>query len=163
MNIFVLDRDPKTAAEFHSDVHAAGKLLVEAAQLLCVTHHVVGSQIQIPYRKTHANHPCAVWVRESIDNYRWLCQLGLALCEQYRLRFGIKRAMKGGSPEHASKAVIEWAIQNEPVLPQVGLTPFKQCMPDEFKREDAVAAYRAYYRGAKAEMSEWSNGKPYWF
>tara|TARA_R100000951_G_scaffold99385_1_gene89720 strand:+ start:87 stop:266 length:180 start_codon:yes stop_codon:yes gene_type:complete len=33
------------------------------------------------------------------------------------------------------------------MMPYVGeeMTPFAQAMPDEFKHEDAVQAYRAYY------------------
>jgi len=38
-------------------------------------------------------------------------------------------------------------------------------MPDEYKHEDAVEAYRAYYMGDKAAIAEWNWGRsaPDWF
>ena len=30
-------------------------------------------------------------------------------------------------------------------LPEIGLTPYAQAMPDEYKNDDAVVAYRRYY------------------
>jgi hypothetical protein len=36
-------------------------------------------------------------------------------------------------------------------------------MPDEYKVEDTVEAYRNYYRGAKAYMAKWKNTQqPEW-
>jgi len=35
-----------------------------------------------------------------------------------------------------------------------------QCMPDEYKRSDAVDAYRAYYHGDKAGFAEWRHSNP---
>jgi len=32
-----------------------------------------------------------------------------------------------------------------------------QCMPDEFKCDDYVEAYRAYYRKDKAHILKWTN------
>jgi hypothetical protein len=43
-------------------------------------------------------------------------------------------------------------------MPNIGPTPFAQAMPDEYKREDAVEAYRAYYMGDKADIAEWNWG-----
>jgi hypothetical protein len=34
----------------------------------------------------------------------------------------------------------------------VGLTPFVQAMPDAYKHEDPVEAYRTYYRLSKLEQ-----------
>jgi len=38
----------------------------------------------------------------------------------------------------------------------VMVAPFAQVMPDEYRREDAVEAYRAFYRGAKARLARWT-------
>ena len=67
MNIFALDRDPRKAARGLQDLHV-GKMLIEACQLLCSAHPLDAA----PYRRTHFNHPCAVWTRASLSNYRWL-------------------------------------------------------------------------------------------
>jgi phage-related protein len=74
MNIFILDKDPKKIAMYHNDKHVV-KMIVETAQLLCTAHHVSGTNGDIPYRKTHQNHPCSIWARESIENYNWLLTL----------------------------------------------------------------------------------------
>jgi hypothetical protein len=50
-------------------------------------------------------------------------------------------------------------------MPEIGLTPFAQAMPQEYKRSCAVEAYRAYYIGDKADIAEWDWGRltPDWF
>ena len=49
-------------------------------------------------------------------------------------------------------------------LPDIGLTPFAQAMPDKYKNDDAVQAYKDYYNGEKAYMAEWKNNLiPEWF
>ena len=153
MNIFILDRDPVQAARYTIDKHCS-KMVLESAQLLCAAFPV-GSA---PYRRTHYNHPCSVWVRESRANALWLAEHGLALSEEYTLRYG---------RQHASEDVILWTIRNlsKANLPDVGLTPFAQAMPDEYKRADPVEAYRAYYQGAKAEIATWKpiRGRPDWW
>ena len=40
MNIFYLDHDQKKCAQMHTDRHCV-KMILEYAQLLCTTHHVV--------------------------------------------------------------------------------------------------------------------------
>jgi hypothetical protein len=46
-----------------------------------------------------------------------------------------------------------------------GLTPFAQAMPDEYKHEDAVIAYRQYYQSPeKRRLASWKKRpKPEWF
>lgn len=152
MNIFVLDHCPKIAASYYVDKHVV-KMPLEIAQLLCTTLALEG--IETPYKKTHQNHPCAVWVRASLSNWNWLIQHGIAVSEEYTARYG-KR--------HKSQYVIEWcAVANTPNIPEIGLTAFAQVMPDEFKHSDVVEAYRAYYRGAKVAIATWKITKPNWY
>ena len=40
MNVFVLDYDPKTAAEMHCDKHTV-KMILETAQLLSTSHRLL--------------------------------------------------------------------------------------------------------------------------
>lgn len=150
MNIFVLDLDPEAAARFHVDKHVV-KMPLETAQLLCSVHHVLGSADDVPYRLTHRNHPCATWARKSLSNYRWLVRLGMALCREYTHRYG---------RTHKSQAVIEWCRDREPDLPDCGLTPFAQAVPEEHKSPDAVWAYRRYYMADKKRMASWKKRQP---
>lgn len=73
MNVFALDLSPKTAARYHCDAHVV-KMILETTQMLSTAHWMRGTRG--PYRPTHANHPCSVWVRESTANYKWLHELG---------------------------------------------------------------------------------------
>lgn len=155
MNIFVLDENPQIAAQMHNDKHVV-KMILETAQLLCGVHHMTDSQYVIPYKLSHKNHPCSIWSRGCIENYTWLCDLGIALCDEYRHRYG-KR--------HKSLDVIEWALFHRPNLPTNGdITPFALAMPDECKVNSAVESYRTYYIMHKKSLGSWKNRKePDWF
>jgi len=154
MNIFVLHEDPRKAAEMHCDKHVV-KMIVETAQLLCGAHHMTSNREDIPYRLSHKNHPCAIWTRESIENYRWLVSLGLYLGREYTRRYG---------KIHKSMLAIKWCGVNEPDLPQIGMTPFRLAMPDTCKvSDDPVENYREYYIKEKASFCTWKTSTPKWF
>jgi len=155
MNLFILDEDPVACARAHCDKHVV-KMILETAQLLCTAHHVLGADLEtIPYRKTHENHPCAVWVRESAGNYWWACMLALSLCREYTERYGRR---------HKTQDVIEWCVGREQVVSEGSIfspLPFVQCVPDEYKVQgDPVAAYRAYYIGEKSKIAQWNHCEP---
>ena len=147
MNLFILSFNPRIAAEHHCDKHVV-KMILETAQLLYTAHPVPRPG---GYKPTHKNHPCAIWTRESLDNYLWACQLGLALCDEYTFRYG---------KVHKTQAHLEWLVANPPELPRIGITTIRQAMPEEFKRPNPVEAYRAYYLGAKARLLHYSKRAP---
>ncbi len=153
MNIFVLDKDPRQAAEDQCDRHVT-KMVLESAQLLCSAF----PQGEAPYKRTHYNHPCSVWTRESAGNYLWLIEHGLALADEYRYRYG---------RTHKSEEVIRWCDLNwsRTSIPHDDRTPFVQAMPDQFRQHDTVEAYRAYYLGSKSRFAQWSKTRPapYWW
>ncbi len=155
MNIFILDYDTKKCAEYHCDKHVV-KMILETAQLLCGVHHMTDQATdQVPYKLSHKNHPCAIWSRESLSNYLYLCDLGLELCKEYTYRYG-KR--------HKSQEIIEWCITNKPNIPDIGFTNPPKAMPDEYKVESVTESYRNYYIGAKSSFTTWRNrNKPEWF
>jgi len=155
MNIFVLDWDDKKCAMYHNDKHVV-KMILETAQLLCGVHHMTESPSEnVPYKLSHKNHPCSIWARESMDNYLWLCELGMELCAEYTFRYG-KR--------HKSQQVIEWCIDNRPNIPEEGFTVPAKAMPDQYKVEDVVQSYRNYYLGEKKSFCNWKNRSvPSWF
>jgi len=154
MNIFFLDYDVKKCAKDHCDKHVV-KMILETAQLLCGVHHATEQKTpNIPYKLSHKNHPCAIWTRESLSNYLYLCELGLELCKEYTYRYG-KR--------HKSQDVIEWCVTNKVNICDKGFTEPPKAMPDEYKVVDVVESYRNYYRGAKMGFAVWKNGyKPEW-
>lgn len=153
MNIFFLDFDVKKCAKYHCDKHVV-KMILETAQLLCSAHHVTGGTA--PYKLSHKNHPCSIWVRASLSNYLYLCELGLALGEEYTYRYGKK---------HKSIEVIEWCLQNRPNIHDVDFTTPPMAMGNEYKiGNDVIESYRNYYRGAKSGIVSWKNREvPDWF
>jgi hypothetical protein len=152
MNIFVLDLNPELAAKYHCDRHVI-KMILETAQLLSTAHWKTGGTA--PYKATHASHPCAKWARESIENYSWLCVLGLELCKEYTKRYG---------KVHKTQSVLEWLSTNVPNLPKKPLTPFAIAMtPDYVVEGDVVASYRNYYKGAKTSFATWKTQSPPWW
>lgn len=154
MNIFLLDWDVQKCAKYHCDKHVV-KMILETAQLLCSAHHVTDSKLEIPYKLAHKNHPCSIWVRESLSNYFYLCELGLELCKEYTYRYG-KR--------HKSQDVIEWCVTNLVKICDKGITEPPKAMPDEYKTKDVIQSYRNYYIGAKKEFAYWKKRDiPTWF
>lgn len=153
MNIFVLDLEPAEAAAYHCDKHVI-KMILETAQMLCTAHHFFAHQA--PYRPTHQNHPCSVWVRNGAENYRWTCDLGMALCSEYERRY---------QKQHKTESVLQWCREHIPSeLPDVSLTPFAQAMPAQYRRADAVEAYRDFYIHEKSQFATWRHSQtPFWW
>ena len=153
MNIFILDENPIQAAKWLCDKHVI-KMALETAQLLCGAHYKKQTIYSAPYHATHLQHPCSVWVRKSIDNYRWLVHHGLTISKEYTERYKKK---------HKSQSVIEWCRDNEPTLPKIGLTEFAIAVKGQIVGNTPVEIYRNYYRTDKKRFATWKQNKPYWF
>ena len=138
MNIFYLDINPFTAAKYHGDRHVC-KMILESAQMLSAAHHVLSPENDNShlYKPTHTNHPCSLWVRKNSANYEWTWELLEALCYEFRIRRGKKHATERLLPPLSTLPYIPIATQH--TLPALA-------MPDEFKSDDPVTAYRRYYR-----------------
>ena len=144
MNIFILDTNPVVAAQMQCDKHVV-KMVLESAQILST---IAGG----PYRPTHSSHPCVLWAKANATNYNWLVRHALALCAEYTARYG-KR--------HKSQAVIEHCAPHSTQLP-IGVTPFVQCMPEQYRHADPVIAYRQYYHSK--QFAVWAYTQPpYWW
>ena len=178
MNIFVLHLDPTKAAQAHADKHVV-KMLLEACQLLYTAHWVVHyphileykapsklavvqKHLAIPesiqtapsslsrpdepgFRPCHIHHPCALWVRESLQNYLYLTELAMALAEEFKYRY----PKKG---KHACEDHAHWLHQNYPAfMMDIPRTPFVQAMDIQYRKPDAVDAYRNYYLTSKKD------------
>jgi hypothetical protein len=154
MNIFALDRNPVLSAEYMCDKHIV-KMVLESAQLLSTCHHYYNSNKRV-YKSAYKNHPCSVWVRESVMNYLWLFEHFEALSYQYKLRY---------HKIHKSYILLYDKLIDPPDgMPDIGLIDFRQCMPEIYKTEDSVLAYRSYYIGEKLRFASWTEPSriPYW-
>jgi len=178
MNIFYLDKDPKVCAEMHVDKHCV-KMILEYAQLLSTTHRYLDGILtdglsksgrkrkqyilsdereQVLYSATHINHPSAVWVRQSPENYIWLANMLIALCEEYTYRYGkIHKVERDG--------LCYVLLKNIPNnIGNSGFTQPTPAMPEHYKVSgDSITSYKNYYLGDKTRMFSWKNRiTPYW-
>lgn len=154
MNIFILHEHPEKAAAAQCDRHVT-KMLLESTQMLCLALPANLS----PYKQAYQNHPCSKWALESYDNYKWLMHHAYALCIEYSYRY---------NKDHACHSVLNQLyvyFQKRLTLPQKGLTPFAQAMPDQYKDSDPVKAYRNYYLEDKAAFAAWNHRRlpPEWW
>jgi len=186
MNIFYLNNDPKLCAEMHLDKHVV-KMILEYAQLLSTAHRVLdgtvstrlsksgrkqqyyplaGERDNFLYSATHVNHPSAVWVRHSYENYEWLYKLFIALLDEYTHRYG---------RIHATARLID-ALYTPPIhIPKgIGFTEPTPAMPNEVKvlREvatdryeiDSIKSYHKYYIHNKVHIAKWTKREiPLWY
>lgn len=177
MNIFVLDTDPRVAAEMLCDKHVV-KMIVESCQLMSTAHHVLdgvetfrtsknGRRFKTYERVISGcppllqcmmrNHPCAIWTRQSSENYSWLYMHTQELLVHYHIRY---------EKEHAYTELFNRTLSSFPYsLSRYGAaTPFVQAMPEKYRQLDAVKAYREYYICEKAHFAKWKCGNvPNWF
>jgi len=150
MNIFFLHLDPEECAKMHVDKHVV-KMLIEHCQLLSSAHYITESEYKPPYKLTHKNHPCAIWTRESLSNYKYLVQLTKELCKEYTYRYG---------KIHKCQSILDLLEVNLPPIEDIGFTKPRQAMPVEYKEEDSVMAYRNYYFYEKQHIHAWKKRDP---
>ena len=101
-----------------------------------------------PYRTAHGafrKHPCTIWAADNQYNLAWLIMHGLALCEEYTLRY---------HKVHTCQDVIHQAtriydsIFDEPAYSAYHkVTDFTRAMPESIKFDttiDTITAYKQY-------------------
>tara|TARA_R110002050_G_scaffold258885_1_gene398240 strand:- start:23 stop:514 length:492 start_codon:yes stop_codon:yes gene_type:complete len=148
MNIFALDKCPVKSAQLQHDKHVV-KMVLESAQMLCSAFD--REKFNVPYKWAHYNHPCTIWSRTNQSNFDWLANHGMALAKEYTHRY---------NKIHKSQAVIEWCIGKvkQISLPKEKITLFSQCMPDKYKNDNHIQAYRDYYIDTKLSSNpRWTN------
>ena len=191
MNLFYLDANPQKNAEYHVDKHVV-KMPLEAAQIICTTHwisRVIGtaprpldaSELKvlraavitnecenIPYKPTHPNHPSVVWTRMHLSNFDWVLGYMYALGDEYTHRYGkhhlaVEKCSTIGYPLNIPTKGAVGVCSEKGWIPIINST-FALAMPDEYKTDDPIQSYRAYYKGAKSELAAWKNrGVPEWW
>jgi len=93
MNIFYLDKDPRLCTRYHCDKHVV-KMILESAQLLCTAVNVLAGEQVTPYKSTHVNHPCSIWIRESYWNWNYTYKLMLELELEWNHRYQHNKSHK---------------------------------------------------------------------
>jgi hypothetical protein len=153
MNIFVLDNDVKKCAQYHCDKHVV-KMIIEYAQMLSTAVRLT-TDLDIGYKLTHKNHPCTVWARKSLSNWKWLRELSKEVNDEYRYRYDKE-------VNHKSFDVIQ--TLPEPNIPDLGLTAFPLAMPEYCMLGDVPNSYRNYYMKEKSNFVSWKKREiPEWY
>jgi hypothetical protein len=173
LNFFKLDNDIDRCVVAHCDQHAI-KMSCEYAQLLSSAHRVLDGEPYIAkskagrsikrfkldrpvYEAAHINHPTTIWCRSSSSNYMHLFEHWVKLMEEYSYRY---------NKIHKCSELIG-ALSNLPnnILDDDYSDP-PQAMPDQYKCNDVVAAYRDFYindklfaRYTRRDKPEWLNGR----
>lgn len=141
------------------------KMILESIQMLNAAHQRIDGACPVTfgYPPSVLSHPCTLWVCKSEHNYQWLWLHLIALHNEYKLRY---------HKTHAKAPMIVTLARPPLRIPCAYFTEPPQAMPDEYKvNGDSVAAYRAYYRGAKrtyqlkgtTRMNSWTvRGMPSW-
>ena len=159
MNIFYLHKNPERAAEMHCDKHVV-KMILETAQLMSTAHRFLDGDRYADknglYKLTHKNHPTAIWVRKSKENYMWTWNLLDALLQEYTKRY---------NKHHATGRLHEPLFKcPDNIEHNLSFSDPPLCMPEEYKTDDAIESYRNYYINDKASFATWKvSPTPEWF
>jgi hypothetical protein len=178
MTILILDESPEKIAEALDD-KSLSKMIKSIAQVLLSSHVVnddgglsifnppcIDLNIMKDICEKHIHSKWGVWVKLCIANYRYLVELGAALCVEFLYRKYCDDCLNTGiiddigylCPYCKGKCmrpnkyhnIIDWCSENEPDLPnkEGGLT-FKEYFKDHTCLPSCDGA-RGYYAG---EMS----------
>lgn len=174
MNIFFLHKKQARCARWHCDKHVV-KMILETTQLLYTAHWMLCIEVDtlpnfataprmkgnprmhgyLPIRND--KHPCALWTRADVHNYRWLVLLGMALCNEFRHRF------KGGA--HSCEEHLRWLYFHEPANIPVGKWTEPPLAMDPVYRcsTSAIVSYRNYYKKGKGHLLSYTRRhRPHW-
>ena len=147
MNIFVTSKCPIESADNLCNKRTI-KMILESAQMLSTAIRLtLDSSLyddKILYKATHQNHPCSLWVRESYENFIWLCRHAKQMNKNYRSISG---------KDHKSMDIIHYCERLSGRINYSIITPFTNCTKD-FKNE--INVHDAY---KKQMCKKWSEDK----
>lgn len=174
MNIFYLSHSPVESAQWMVDRHVV-KMILESAQLLSTAHRYLDGvefvgksktgrkktswvlkdeRETVLYEATHINHPSAVWVRKSVENYLWLVEHFHALGKEYTYRYG--------KTHKCFTSNLSYMLSSPPNnLREYNMTLMPSAMADEYKIGiSPIENYRNYYKNGKKHLHSWKNRQP---
>ena len=156
MNIFYIDQSPERAARMLIDAHIV-KMPLESAQMLCTAAHKMGlsGAVKIPFRPTHENHPCVVWLTQSKGNVLWLERHYKQLLAEFTKRFGHKMEglTKHSDAMGALCQQLRMRIQEEDfTTPALAMPEWYKLFYEDGEEVNAVWSYRSYYHNEKMKI-----------
>lgn len=169
MNLFVLDTNPKTAAQYNCDLHC-NKIVLEIAMMLAncfepeVLKYAPPTQKGTPRKHSYYNHPVSIWMRKTLSNMFWSIE--------HCLELESERIHRGYNP-HYSISFINWVgdnfdkslISDGPLTEfAIAIAPDKNCRKViDFENLSVIDKYRQYYIHDKP-FAKWTNrNTPFWY
>lgn len=150
MNVFILDKNPILAAQYHCDRHVV-KMILEYTQLLSNVCYLKELHYNVVFKPGWLKHPATFWAEK---NVQYLISLKTALCNEYTYRYG-----KVHKYDKTYRVPLE--ILNIPIKNLTSLN----CMPtDCIIGSDNVENYRNYYIKCKRHIAQWKKREvpPWW-
>ena len=159
MNIFFLHEMPEISAEMLCDKHIP-KMLVETCQMLSTAYQRHMGEHEGLYKPAYPKHPMTIWVGDSRANFDWAFDHAVAISQQFRQRYNKERK----SSRILEILADEYQAENVNIT-DIGFTEPPQCMPDDYKDENYIQAYRDYYWYDKQYFAKWNKGidAPAWW
>ena len=148
MNIFFLDEMPEVSAKMLCDKHVP-KMLLETCQMLSTAYQRHMGEHEELYKPAYPKHPMTIWTGDSKANFDWAYDHAISISQQYNYRF-FKR--------HKSHRILQVLADEYVGIPDIGFTTPPQCMPDEYKCDNYIEAYRKYYWNEKRYFAKWVRG-----
>ena len=132
------------------------KMLLETCQMLSTAYQRNLGEKPILYKPAYPNHPMTRWVGDSKANFDWAFDHAVEISNQYAKRF---------NNSHKSHRILQVLADEYVGIPDIGFTTPPQCMPDEYKCDNYIEAYRKYYWNEKRYFAKWSKGieSPQWW
>lgn len=169
MQIFFIDYDPKKIAQQQCDKHCV-KMPTEIMQIISTVWQI-SSPIQAadyfargwlykPVR--NYTHPAIRWVGQSLENYVWAVHFLAEMCLEFEFRYKHHHFCINFLPFLCEKMT----LPHLPNIPFVKMSEDFQAIPEEYKREDPVVAYRMFYIVEKSRFAVWRKAgreAPEWY
>jgi hypothetical protein len=142
MNIFAIEGDTETGAiDWEKSAQSQDnlrvvKMILESCQILSTVLNEQG--MKAPYRSFNPKHPSCLWAAESCNNFMNLAIHCQAMIDEYEHRL---------DKTHKCTNVLQTLVEmvDPDLFPQMECTPLRLAMPDEFKDDNPVIAYRKFY------------------
>jgi hypothetical protein len=145
MNIFISSTDPNESASNLDDKRVI-KMILETTQMLSTSLITLGQPG--PYKSTHINHPCSIWVRTTRSNYSWTLEHLSALLKEYTNRY---------LKIHKCNQYLNYFYQSKIYIPEGQLTSFINCTT--YKELEVTEAYKKYL----SDKWQTDKRKPTWY
>lgn len=161
VNLFILHEDPKENVKMYCNKHVV-KMGLEAVQILYTAWHELDGTNKVkkrwqykyskspgPYKPfSNAKHPCVLWAMQSANNYEYVHRLATAIFKEYTYRY---RKIHKSSYHLRMLRKPPYKLRKK----YIGITRFAQAMPEQYKSDNVVTAYRAYYNGEKQHILQY--------